>query len=107
MDNQIDTVFAVLADPTRRAVIEHLTKGPATVTELHEPHAMALPTFLKHLGRLEAVGLVRSAKKGRVRTLHIEAAPLEKAETWIKQQRHMWDRRLDRLAALASQMKGD
>ena len=102
MANQIDTLFGALADPTRRAVIERLTQGPAPVTELHAPHDMALPTFLKHLGKLEAAGLVRSEKKGRVRTVHIEAAPLAEAERWISQQRQMWDRRLDRLSRMAA-----
>lgn len=101
MTNQLDTIFASLADPTRRAVIERLTRGPAPVTELHAPHDMALPTFLKHLAKLEASGLVRSEKKGRVRTVHIEAAPLAEIETWISRQRRLWEGRLDRLARLA------
>lgn len=107
MANQIDAIFATLADPTRRAVIERLTQGPAPVSELHAPHDMALPTFMKHLAKLEAVGLVRSEKKGRVRTVHIEAAPLAEVEHWISRQRRMWDQRLDRLSALAERIQGD
>ena len=101
MANHLDSFFGALADPTRRAVIERLTKGPAPVSELHAPHDMALPTFMKHLSKLENAGLVRSEKKGRVRTVHIEAAPLEVAETWLKRQRAVWEGRLDRLARLA------
>lgn len=101
MANQLDTFFAAMADPTRRAVIERLAQGPAPVSELHAPHDIALPTFLRHLKVLEASGLVRSEKVGRVRTVHIEAAPLAAAETWIERQRRMWEGRLDRLGALA------
>ncbi|MEO0665189.1 MAG: metalloregulator ArsR/SmtB family transcription factor [Pseudomonadota bacterium] len=101
MTNQLDTFFGALADPTRRAVIERLTAGPAPVSELHAPHDMALPTFMKHLSKLEAAGLVRSEKVGRVRTVHIEAAPLRQAEDWIARQRSLWEGRLDRLERLA------
>ena len=101
MTNHLDTFFAALADPTRRAVIERLTKGSAPVSELHAPHDMALPTFMKHLSKLEDAGLVRTEKKGRVRTVHIEAAPLAAAEDWISRQRRLWEHRLDRLEDLA------
>lgn len=101
MTNQLDGFFAALSDPTRRAVIERLTRGPAPVTELHAPHDIALPTFLRHLKVLEAAGLVRSEKSGRVRTVHIEALPLAEAEGWLSRQRHLWEGRLDRLDALA------
>jgi DNA-binding transcriptional ArsR family regulator len=111
MDNQsappLDTVFQALCDPTRRAVIARLGEGPAQVKELAAPHDMALPSFLKHLDVLERSGLVTSEKLGRVRvcTLHPEAfAP---AETWIDQQKRTWDRRLDRLSALAEQLERD
>lgn len=103
MDNHYDSYFHALADPTRRAVVARLAQGPAAVSELHAPHAMALPTFLKHLKVLESSGLVRSEKKGRVRTVHIEALPLAEAENWISQQRQIWSRRLDRLQTLAEQ----
>ena len=102
MANHLDGFFGAMADPTRRAVIERLTRGPAPVGELHAPHDIALPTFLKHLKVLEAAGLVRSEKKGRVRTVHIEAAPLAEAEDWLKCQRKVWEGRLDRLDALAA-----
>jgi DNA-binding transcriptional ArsR family regulator len=101
MTNQLDSFFSALSDPTRRAVIERLTRGPAPVTELHAPHDIALPTFLRHLKVLEAAGLVRSEKSGRVRTVHIEALPLAEAEHWLSKQRRLWEGRLDRLDALA------
>lgn len=104
MDNQLDTFFGAISDPTRRAVIERLTRGPATVSDLHAPHDIALPTFLKHLKKLEAAGLVRSEKAGRVRTVHIEAAPLKVAEDWLGRQRRLWEGRLDRLGALAERL---
>lgn len=101
MDNQLNHVFAALADPTRRAVVERLTQGPAAVSDLFAPYDMALPTFMKHLGKLEQAGLVRSVKRGRVRTIHIEAKPLAMMDDWVKQQRQMWDTRLDTLTRLA------
>ena len=105
MANQLDSFFAAMADPTRRAVIERLTEGPAPVSELHAPHDIALPTFLRHLKVLEASGLVRSEKKGRVRTVHIEAAPLAAAEDWLARHRRIWEARIDRLAALAEHLE--
>ena len=105
MANHLDRFFAAMADPTRRAVIERLARGPAAVSDLHAPHDMALPTFLRHLKVLEGSGLVRSEKKGRVRTVHIEAAPLAEAEDWLKRQRRLWEGRLDRLGALAEALE--
>ena len=101
MANHLDSIFSAMADPTRRAVIERLLDGPASVTDLHGPHDMALPSFLKHLNKLESAGLVTSQKTGRTRILHIEAAPMAAAEDWLARQRRLWDRRLDRLQALA------
>jgi DNA-binding transcriptional ArsR family regulator len=101
MEAHLDTALAALSDPTRRAVVERLARGPATVTALAAPHDIALPTFMRHLKVLESAGLVRSAKKGRVRTCHIEPAPLMEIQGWLEWQRHVWDNRLDKLAALA------
>ncbi len=81
--------------------MERLARGPATVTALAAPHDIALPTFMRHLKVLESAGLVRSAKKGRVRTCHIEPAPLMEIQGWLEWQRRVWDNRLDKLAALA------
>jgi DNA-binding transcriptional ArsR family regulator len=95
----LDTVFHALADPTRRAVIHQLGKGSATVSELAEPFDMALPSFMKHLGVLEASGLIISTKIGRVRTCSIKAQKLADAEKWFEQQRVLLEGRSDRLAA--------
>lgn len=101
MANKLDSAFSALSDPTRRAIIERLASGPATVSDLAAPHAMALPTLMRHLKVLENCGLVRSVKKGRVRTCHIEAAPLMEVQGWLEWQRRVWEGRLDRLSALA------
>lgn len=105
MANQLNDFFSAIADPTRRAVIERLVTGPASVSDLHAPHNMALPSFLKHVRKLEDAGLVRSRKSGRVRMLHIEAAPLAEAEGWLSQQRRLWEGRMDRLQALVENME--
>jgi len=105
MANNLDGFFSALADPTRRAVIARLTTGPVPVSELHRAHNMALPSFLKHLGKLESAGMIRSEKIGRVRMVHIEAAPIAEAEEWLKQQRRFWEGRLDCLSALAEQIE--
>src|SRR5262245_16996120 len=93
----LDRVFQALADPTRRVMIERLSRGPASVTELAEPFDMSLPAVVQHLGVLEASGLVRSEKEGRVRTCRIDAGALRAAEAWISQRRALWERNLDRL----------
>lgn len=105
MDNNLDNVFSALADPTRRAVIERLISGSAPVSELHAPHDMAMPSFLKHLGKLESAGLIRSEKHGRVRTVHIEAVAIAEAENWLTRQHSIWKGRLDRLSALAEHLE--
>ncbi len=93
----LDSLFHALADPTRRAMIERLSRGPAPVSELARPLPMSLPAAMQHLGVLEAAGLVRSEKVGRVRTCSIQPATLSQAEQWINARRQEWDRRLDRL----------
>ncbi len=98
-ETHLDTVFRALSDPTRRAVVQRLGRGPASVKELAEPFDMALPSFLQHLQVLEESGLVRSKKKGRVRTCEIKSSQLSKAEKWFADQRALWESRLDRLDA--------
>ena len=106
MANQIlDRVFSTLSDPTRRAVVERLASGPASVSELAEPHDMALPSFLKHIDVLERAGLVTSEKVGRTRICDLRADALAPVETWLDRQRRVWDARLDRLDALAVTLK--
>ncbi len=100
MPNQLsslDQVFQALADPTRRAMVERLVRGPASVSELSRPLAMSLPAVMQHLQVLQDCGLVRSEKTGRVRTCHIDPAALRAAEAWIASQRTAWESRLDRL----------
>lgn len=97
---RLDRVFRALADPTRRAVVERLGAGPAAVTELARPFGMALPSFTQHLAVLEESGLVRSRKRGRVRTYQLSAKPLAAAERWMTSQRALWERRLDQLDRL-------
>lgn len=93
----VEPLFQALADPTRRAVIERLGRGPGTVTELAAPFAMALPSFLQHLRVLESAGLVRTIKRGRVRTCELVPSTLGRAEQWLAHQRAVWERRLDQL----------
>lgn len=93
----LDQVFAALAHPTRRAVVERLGRGPAAVTELAQPFPMALPSFLDHIRVLEASGLVRSEKHGRVRTVRAVPERLREAMGWLEEQRRHWEARLDRL----------
>lgn len=94
---QLNRVFQALADPTRRAVLERLGRGPAPMSELAQPFRMALPSFSQHLDVLEDCGLVRSRKQGRVRTYQLSPQRLKAAETWMSRQRALWSRRLDQL----------
>jgi DNA-binding transcriptional ArsR family regulator len=93
----LDGLFHALADPARRAMIERLSRGPAPVSELARPLPMSLPAAMQHLGVLEAAGLVRSKKVGRVRTCAIEPQALSQIEQWIDARRIEWEHRLDRL----------
>jgi DNA-binding transcriptional ArsR family regulator len=93
----LDLLFHALADPARRAIIERLSQGPAPVSELAQPLPMSLPAAMQHLGVLEAAGLVRSKKIGRVRTCAIEPQALNQAEQWINARQIEWEHRLDRL----------
>ena len=90
-------MFHALADPTRRSVLERLGGGPAPVSELARRYPMALPSFLQHLKVLEDCGLVRSRKRGRVRTCQLAPKALEPAEHWMATQHALWGRRLDQL----------
>jgi DNA-binding transcriptional ArsR family regulator len=97
VDTPLDRVFRALADPSRRDMVERLSRGPASVSELAQPLAMSLPAVVQHLQVLEASGLVTSQKVGRVRTCRIDAAALRPAELWLSARRTSWERRLDRL----------
>ena len=93
----IDHVFRALSDPTRRHVLERLSRSPASVSELAAPYGMALPSFVQHMGILEESGLVQSSKKGRIRTYEIIPKRLKLAEDWMVRQRALWEKRLDQL----------
>ena len=102
MDNlslSLDLVFGALADPTRRAVLERLGEGEASIGELAQPFDMALPSLMKHVRVLESVGLVESQKNGRVRTCRLKPAAMTDAARWLAEQRAVWETRLDRLEA--------
>lgn len=101
----MDGVFRALSDPTRRKVLERLSKCPATVSELARPFDMALPSFVQHLSVLEGSGLVQSRKKGRVRTYQLATTRLRQAEHWLARQRTLWERRLDQLDTYLIELK--
>jgi DNA-binding transcriptional ArsR family regulator len=103
----LDSIFHALADPTRRAVIQRLAQGSATVSELAEPFDMALPSFVKHIAVLEASGLIGSKKIGRVRTCTLKPRKLAAAERWFGEQRALWESRYHNLDNLLSELSGE
>lgn len=105
--NALDRAFQALADPTRRQMVERLSRSPASVSELAAPLAMSLPAVMQHLALLEESGLVRSEKTGRVRTCRIDPEALSAAEQWISQRRTEWAHRLDRLGAYLETLKNE
>ena len=106
-DAILDLAFQALADPSRRAMVDRLVRGPATVSELAQPLAMSLPGVMQHLKLLEEAGLVVSEKVGRVRTCRIEPKALTQAEHWIAERRALWERRLDRLGHFLDETEND
>ncbi|GAA2626638.1 ArsR/SmtB family transcription factor [Paractinoplanes durhamensis] len=107
LNQQLDRVYAALADGSRRTMVDRLTRGPATVKQLAEPLTMSLPAVLQHLRVLEESGLVRSEKVGRVRTCRLEPAALQQAEQWIADRRAGWVHRLDRLEEFLNENEGE
>jgi DNA-binding transcriptional ArsR family regulator len=101
--NALDLVFHALSDPTRRAMVERLSRGPISVSDLAKPLDMTLPGVMQHLQVLEASGLVRSEKVGRVRTCRIEPRVFSNAERWFAGRRASWERKLDRLGAMLAE----
>ena|SRR5687767_889227 len=99
----LDRIFQALADPTRRAIVERLTVGPASVSALAEPFDVSLSAIGQHVHLLEASGLVRTAKAGRVRTVELMPNALAAAERWFSSHREQWERRFDRLGALLAE----
>jgi DNA-binding transcriptional ArsR family regulator len=100
-----DDVFHALSNATRRKVLEQLSIGPATVSELAAPFDMQLPSFVQHLSVLERSRLVKSRKRGRVRTYEIAPERLKVAEDWLGGQRRLWEERLDRFDSYVTQLK--
>ena len=103
----LDLAFQALADPSRRAMVERLAAGPASVSELAKPLSMSLPGVMQHLAVLEASGLVVSEKIGRTRTCRIDPAKLTQVEQWVTERRLLWERRFDRLGAFLDATKDE
>lgn len=96
-DPVLPDVFHALSDPTRLAVVERLSVAPASASELAKPFAMALPSFMQHMGVLERGAIVTSSKNGRIRTYQLAPASLQLASAWLAEFRNHWERRLDQL----------
>ncbi len=103
-DPSLDTVFTALGDPTRRAILERLAAGPASVSDLARPFDMAMPSLMGHLRKLEAAGLVTSHKDGRVRTCALVPGAFAPARGWLSAQKDLWEARLDRFDAFVTQL---
>ncbi|HXT14300.1 MAG TPA: metalloregulator ArsR/SmtB family transcription factor [Gemmatimonadaceae bacterium] len=101
----VDDVFYALSNATRRKVLEHLSAGPATVSELAAPFDMKLPSFVQHLSVLEQSRLVKSKKRGRVRTYEIAPERFTVVEDWLTARRQLWEARLDRFDLYVKQLK--
>ena len=101
----LDRTFFALSDPTRRSILERLAAGPATIGELAEPFGLTLNGVKKHVGILERVDLVITAKVGRARECRLGPAQLENATTWIEAYRRAWERRLDRFGAYVEERR--
>jgi DNA-binding transcriptional ArsR family regulator len=97
--DRLDSTFAALADPTRRAIVERLARGDATVNELAAPFAMTLPAISKHLKVLERCGLITRTRTAQFRPCHLERSVLDTAGTWIEENRRIWNERFDKLDA--------
>jgi DNA-binding transcriptional ArsR family regulator len=103
--NLLNRTFAALADPTRRRMLEQLSRGDLCVTDLARPYSMSLPAVSKHLRVLENAGLVRRRRTGRLHSLKLEAAPMEQASQWIGEYRKFWEGSLDRLDEYLQQLQ--
>ena len=106
-EQTLDAMFQALADPTRRGMVDRLSRGPASVSELAAPFDMSLPAIVQHLKVLEDSGLVKTEKVGRVRTCTIDTGALSMAEKWINDRRIGWEKRLDRLGAFLDALPTD
>ena len=110
VNNKLDLAFTALGDPTRRAIVERLAAGPASVSELAAPLPMSLPAVMLHLKLLTESGLITSQKKGRIRTCQLNPQMLSLAEKWVSERRYNWECQLERLGAFLEAediVKGD
>ena len=101
----LDRTFAALADPTRRRILQHLSRGDQCVTRLARPHAISLPAVSKHLRVLEEAGLIRRAQSGRVHQMTLRAQPMKQARDWIEKYRAFWEGSFDRLEDYLQQLQ--
>jgi DNA-binding transcriptional ArsR family regulator len=97
LDDRLSETFAALASPTRREILAHLARGPASVNELAEPFALSLPAISKHIKVLEKAGLVSRGRHAQFRPCSLDAAPLKEISSWAEQYRPIWEARLDRM----------
>jgi DNA-binding transcriptional ArsR family regulator len=104
-NSPLDQVFRVLADPTRRAIIDQLSRGQASVSDIARPLDMSLAAVVQHIQLLEESGVIRTQKIGRVRTCRIEPQALGQVEQWVAERRAMWEQHFDRLGALLEEQK--
>jgi DNA-binding transcriptional ArsR family regulator len=105
--DRLSTIFAALADPTRRAILARLTDGDATVTELAEPFPISLPAISRHLKVLEQAGLISRSRSAQWRSSSLEAGPLKEATDWMESYRVFWDTNFDRLDAHLKRVQQD
>jgi DNA-binding transcriptional ArsR family regulator len=106
LEGQLDRTFSALSDPTRRAIVERLADGEASVTELASPFAMSLPAVSKHLKVLEKAGLISRGRKAQWRPCRLEPEPLKEASEWLEEYRRLWEERLDRLDEYLRTLQG-
>lgn len=106
LEGELDTTFAALSDPTRRAIVERLADGEASVTELAAPFAMSLPAVSKHLKVLEKAGLISRGRRAQWRPCRLEPEPLKEASEWLEEYRRLWEERLDRLDEYLQTLQG-
>lgn len=99
----ISRIFHALSDNSRRAMVENLSRGPLSISQLAEPLDMSLAAVVQHVNLLESCGLIKTHKQGRVRTCEIEASALTVAEEWLQERRKLWERRFDRLGDLLNE----
>jgi DNA-binding transcriptional ArsR family regulator len=104
-DQPLDRIFSAMGDPTRRAIVARLARGPASVSELAAPHDMALPSLMDHIRKLENAGIIASFKRGRVRTCHLVPGALRPAQDWMARQHEQRPNRLQRLDTFMERMK--